>query len=145
MTAKKRNPSEELERLADALVEDVLNATDQEIIEEAKEDYGNAKAGADAIRTLFQLAKTRVAKGRLEAARNGLAADRAKGMGNVLPFDISKSRKIVAKFAANDSELQGKLTMAARMGEELSDQDVQGIIEDMIKLGILSEDGSERS
>lgn len=145
MTAKKRNPNEELERLADALVEDVLNATNQEILDEAQEDYGNAKIGADEVRALFQLARTKVAKGRLEAARNGLASDRAKVMGKVLPFDIAKSRQIVAKFAANDSELQGRLTMAARMGEELSDQDIQGVIEDMIKLGILSEDGSEQS
>ncbi|MDP1644421.1 MAG: hypothetical protein Q8L71_02815 [Thiobacillus sp.] len=145
MTGKKRNPSEELERLADALVEDILNATNQEILDEAQVDYGNAKVGADEIRALFQLARTKVAKGRLETARNGLAADRAKGMGKVLPFDIAKSRQIVSKFAANDSELQGRLTMAARMGEELSDQDIQGIIEDMIKLGILTEDGSEES
>lgn len=144
MTGKERNPSEELERLADALVEDILNTTDQEILDEAREDYGNAKAGADEVRALFQLAKTKMAKGRLEAAKKGLTAHRSKEMGKVLPFEMTKARQLVARFAANDSELQGRLTMAARKGEELSDQDIQGIIEDMIELGILSKDGSEQ-
>lgn len=141
MTGKTRNPGEELDRLADALVENILDATDQEILDEAQEDYGNTKSGADEVRALFQLAKTKVAKGRLEAARKGLAADQARAHGKILPFDITRSRQIVTKFAADDSGLHGKLTMAARKGEELSDQDIQGIIEDMIELGILSEDG----
>ncbi len=145
MSTNDRNPDKQLQRLTNALIEDILEATDDEIIEEAKEDYGNPKTSADEVRLLFHLAKTNTAKTKLRAAKYNLEASRTTELKKILPFDMTEARNIVTKFAANDSDLQGKLTMAARMGEELSDQDIQGIIEDLIELGVLHEDGSERS
>jgi hypothetical protein len=59
----------------------------------------------------------------------------------VTPFDPAKARLRLARIVANDDpETARKLTLAARKGEGLSDEDVRGMLEDMEELGILPTD-----
>lgn len=143
MTGKSNNYHEKLERLAAALIEDILSATDQEVLDDAREHYGDPRAAADTVRAIFQQAKLKAGKAKLETARRDLDSQRANATRAAMSLDMAKARQLVAKYAANDSDVHGRLTMAARKAEELSDQDIRGIIDDMIELGIISVDGNE--
>jgi len=49
-----------LERLEDALVEDILNASDEDILEEIQEDGGDPDAIAAEVRAIFEAALAKV-------------------------------------------------------------------------------------
>lgn len=140
MTGKRQSDHEALDRLADALVEDILDASDQDILAETKEDTSDPAAVAAGVRALFEKAVTTTAKARLAAAKLAVAADRNRPA-TVTPFDPAKARLRLDRIVANDDpETAHKLTLAARKGEGLSDDDVRGMLEDMEELGILPAD-----
>lgn len=125
-----------LDRLADALAEDILNASDQDILAEVKEDGEDPAAIAAEVQALFAKAKAKVAKRQLAEAKAGAAASRCRPA-NVVRLDPAKERKILDRALTHDPETAAKLTLAARKGEALSDEDVHGILEDLAELGIL--------
>lgn len=140
MTGKRQSDRDALDRLADALVEDILDASDQDILAETKEDNGDPTAVVAGVRALFEKAVATTAKARLAAARLAVAADRNR-VAAVTPFDPAKARVRLDRIVANDDpETARKLTLAARKGEGLSDDDVRGMLEDMEELGILPAD-----
>jgi hypothetical protein len=125
-----------LDRLADALAEDILNASDQAILAEVKEDGEDPAAIAAEIQALFAKAKVRVAKRHLAEAKAGAAAASRGRPVNVVRLDPAKERKILERALNHDPELGAKLTHAARKAEALSDNDVHGMLEDLAELGI---------
>jgi hypothetical protein len=125
-----------LDRLADALAEDILNASDQDILAEVKEDGEDPAAIAAEVQALFAKAKAKVAKRQLAEAKAGAAASRCRPA-NVVRLDPAKERKILDRALTHDPETAAKLTLAARKGEALSDEDVHGMLEDLAELGIL--------
>ena len=140
MTGKRRSDRDALDRLAEALVEDILDASDQDILAEIREDGGDPAAVAAGARALFEKAVATAAKARLAAAKQAVAADRNQ-TGVVTPFDPAKARLRLDRIVASDDpETARKLTLAARKGEALSDGDVRGMLEDMEELGILPAD-----
>lgn len=140
MTGKRQSDHEALDRLADALVEDILEASDQDILAETNEDTGDPAAVAAGVRALFEKAVTATAKARFAAAKLAVAADRNRPI-TVTPLDPAKARLRLDRIVANDDpETARKLTLAARKGEGLTDEDVCGMLEDMEELGILPAD-----
>lgn len=138
MTGKRQSDRDALDRLADALVEDILDASDQDILAETNEDNGDPAAVAAGVRALFETAVTTTAKARLAAAKSAVAADRNRPT-LVTPFDPSAARLRLEQIVANDDpETARKLTLAARKGEGLSDDDVRGMLEDLEELGVPS-------
>ena len=136
MTGKRQSDRDALDRLADALVEDIINASDQDILAEIKEDGGDLAAVAAGVRELFEKAVTTAAKARLAAAKLAVATDRSRSA-VVTPLDPAAARRRLERIVANDDpETARKLTLAARKGEGLSDDDVRGMLEDMEELGI---------
>ena len=128
MTVKRDNRAA-LDQLANALVENILNATDEEVLAEAHEDYENPAQAATNARALFENAVAVVAKGRLTAAKAAVAADLGLPR-TVIRLDPSQARRRLERMLAS------KLTLAARKGQGLSDEDVQGMLEDLEVLGI---------
>lgn len=51
---------QKLDNLADALVADILSASDQEILEEFREDHGDPVVHATQMRVLFEQLVTRI-------------------------------------------------------------------------------------
>lgn len=124
-----------LDRLADALAEDILSASDQDILTEVKEDGEDPAAIAAEVQTVFENAKAKVAKRRLAAAKAGAAASRRR-TADVVRLDPAEARRTLELALARDPETASKLTLAARKGEALSDEDVRGMLEDLDELGI---------
>jgi len=138
MTASTDKKREALERLADALAEDILSASEAEILAEAAEDKCNAASAAADMRGLFERTVLEAGKGRLAAARAAAAADRRQG-GAVIPIDQIKARRRYQGLVAADPTLAAKLTMAARKGEGQSERDIDSAIEDLAELGALGD------
>jgi len=129
-----------LARLADAFVEDVLNASDEDILAEVREDHPDPAAAAAQARGLFEKAAAAAGKGRLAAAQAALAQQR--GPANVAQLDPADARRRLQRILTRDPEMAHRLTLAARkdQGQGLSDNDVQGLLEDMAELGITPDD-----
>ena len=126
-----------LARLANAFVEDVLNASDEDIMAEAREDHLDPATAAAHARALFEKAAATAGKGRLAAARSALSQGRRPA--TVTRLDAAESRRRLQQALTRDPDLARRLTLAARkdQGQGLSDNDVRGLLEDLTELGIM--------
>lgn len=115
--------------LADILVEDILNMSDQEILAEAAEDGISAADALDRVKGRFKAAETSLSKVKLMAARAAVDEDRQRStVVKLEPKDIERYRKAIR---SGDG-----LTLAARNGTHMSTNDELNHIEDMLELGI---------
>lgn len=121
--------------LIDALIEDVLATSDQEILAEFIETKNDSAQNSEAMRALFEKSLIKSNKSRLRDAQAGLAADRA-AIAPAKIINIANVRQRLRRvLAACPPEI--KLTLAARNESELSDSDVQGMLQDLEELGIV--------
>lgn len=119
--------------LADILVEDILNMSDQEVLVEAAEDGISPDEALARVKGLFKAAETTLSKAKLKAARAAVDEDRQRAsVVRLEAKDIEKYRKAIQ---SGDG-----LTLAARNGTHMSTNDELNLIEDMIELGINIDD-----
>ena len=133
MTGKKSD-RDALTRLADAFVEDILNASDEDILAEAREDDADPSAAAAQVKGLFERAMAAAGKGKLAAARTEVA--RRGSSPTIIRLDPNEARRRLNQLLARDPDTARKLTLAARKGQGLSDTDVQSMLDDLAELGI---------
>jgi hypothetical protein len=138
MTEPGNSDREALDRLGDALVEDILAASDEAILAETKQDGEDPEAVAAAMRALFEKVAAARGKARMTTAKAAVAADRQRSAA-VIPLNPAAARRLLDRALARDPETASKLTMAARKGkgDELSDEEVRGMLEDFQELGVL--------
>jgi hypothetical protein len=139
MTGTEDKDREGLERLDKALIEDILAASDDEILAEAREDSTDPEAVASAMHALFEDTVAATRKARLEAAKAAVAADRMRPTTD-LPSDPAEARRLLERVLAR----HGDLTTAARKGRVgiLSDEEVYGLLQDFRDVGISISGGS---
>lgn len=133
----------QLERLADALARDVDQLTDEELLREAKEDYGDPDEAIFATKNIIQQAISAHGKRRLTAARRAYEAQSAKVGAKLFELSTERKRELVERFASNDNKLRERLTMAARNQENLED-DIDSFLEDLIELDVIDDEGNVR-
>ena len=131
----------QLERLTDALARDVDRLNDEELLREAKEDYGDSDKPALATKNIIRAAIAEHGKRRLAAARRAYEAQTTGGTPKVFELSTERKRELVERFANNDNRLREKLTMAARNQENLED-DIDSFLEDLIELGVIDDEGN---
>jgi len=143
MTKHKLTDLEQLDRLADTIVQDILDLSDEEIINEATERYGDPKREIDRLRGVIDIALLRASKTKLTETKASLAAyKQGNHSGNVVPISTARKRALIERFTAQDPELQKKMTLAARKGEGIeTENDIDGMFEDLIELGLIDEEG----
>jgi hypothetical protein len=136
MTERQNKQREAIDRLEDALVDDILAASDEDILAEAREDGTDPEAVAAAMQALFEQALGKV---RLAAAKAAVAAERRRPAADVIPLDPAAARRMLDRALARDPETASRLTMAARKarGAILSDEEVRGLLQDFQELGAL--------
>jgi hypothetical protein len=120
----KTTTRDELERIEDALAESLLDAAGEEVRKEIAESGGNPDALVAVVDTAFASARAASARARLERFRAELSAWQTKG-GPVSPLERLRSGTV---------EPDAKMMMVARKGTGLSDNDLEGVIEDMAEL-----------
>jgi hypothetical protein len=143
MTGAGKKRREALARLADVLIEDVLAASDQEILAEFIETQGDPSKNAEAMRALFERSVLKTNKSRLGAAQAGLAVDRTISVNSKIASMANVRERLRRALATCPSDV--KLTLAARNENELSDADVLGMLQDLEELGIVVPDDESGS
>lgn len=139
MTGRKSADREALDRLVDFLVEDALNASDEDILAEAREEGIEPEGDAARLRALFERTVLDVNKRRLFAAKAAVQADKSASGRRGTVFDIQEARRRLHLLLEQRST-RLPITMAARKESELSDADVMSMIQDLEELGLLPPD-----
>lgn len=135
---------EKLDHLADALVKDILHASDEEILSETADEGKSAKTEADRIRSLLKNAEIQVAKRCLTAAREAVSQHKNEQRRcKIISLDPLKARRALGEVLKKHPESTQQFTLAARKGKDLSDSDVMSILEDLQELGLYDPDTEE--
>jgi hypothetical protein len=138
MTDTDKKGRKALGRLADVLIEDVLAASDEEILAEFAETHVDAAKNSAEMRALFEKSVLKANKNRLHAARAGLAASRATAPRAKVVNMANVRERLRQVLASCPPDV--RLTLAARNENELSDVDVLGMLQDLEELGIVTPD-----
>lgn len=145
MTGNPKTARSALDRLADALVEDILNTSDEDILAEFQESHGDPERHAADMRALFEKSLIAANKQRLAAAKAGVAAIRRTTSALAPTVDMAKARARL-RAVLDSPGFPHTLTLAARKESELSDSDILGMLDDLRELGVLpSEDDEDGS
>ncbi len=143
MSNDQNKASEKLERLCNALADDIDATGDEELLAELKEAGDDTDAIAKQTGELISDAIAKVGRRKMEAARAGYeAATHQTGHeSKVLHWPLSRKRELIQHFAQNDDALNQKLTLAARQGKD-TEMDIDSFIEDLIDLGVIDDQGN---
>lgn len=143
MTARKMTNYSPLDRLTDALVEDILALSDEEILAEAQEDGIDVSQYAADMRSVFSRIDFEQGKTKLAIAREEMEAARASAT-NVVRLDHEQLRARYKQVLDGKPALAQELTMAARKGDGQSEKDHDQMIEDLLELGALDSQEDEK-
>jgi len=143
---KKYTSIEQLEKLTDALVEDILELSDQEVLLEIKEQFSDPSEINNHIRDVISSAVLRAAKIKLiEAKKQVNEYKEMTQKSNVISLSNAKKKSVIENFTTQDPELNQKLTLAARKGEGIeTENDINGMFKDMLELGLIDEEGNKK-
>ena len=143
MNGKRNEAIEKLERLYNALADDVEAMSDAELLDELKETGEDANAVTGKTSQLIADALAKAGRRKMEAARAGYEAEITKPRheSNVLKWPESRKRALLQNFVETDDELRRKLTLAARDGRDVKG-DMDSFIEDLIDLGVIDDEGN---
>lgn len=133
MTDKRSDERRQLVSLADALFDDLIAATDDDILNEVDEAGGDAAEISDRMRAQFEETVIQARKERMKAAKAGRKAARtARVVAEVV--DISTARRSLKQALSQEG-----LSMAARNETEsdLTDEEVLRKYNDLIRLGVI--------
>lgn len=128
-----------VQRLADALIEDILNSPDEDITADARADGIDLERQAEAMRSMLEREIVQAGKAQMAVARSGLATYRS-GSPQMVPPPSGFARPGTKRTA----EAQ-KFTMAARNASEQTERDLEGIAEDLAELKALQGDQEKKS
>lgn len=131
----KRIFDDKLVRLIDALVEETLSAPDDEILADFEQSgLSPTDIEAQGIADLEE-ALARIGRLKLLAARSAVATE-PRRKHRPRPRSIPDARKRLAQAFSPKDTAKGRMTLAARLGQDMPDEDIEGLIEDAADLGI---------
>lgn len=133
MTDKRSDERRHLASLADALFDDLIAASDDDILNEVAKAGGDGAEISDRMRSQFEETVIQARKERMKAAKAGRkAAQAARAVAEVV--DISIARRALKQALSQDG-----LSMAARNETEsdLTDEEVLRKYNDLIRLGVI--------
>ncbi|UWR01240.1 hypothetical protein K3729_18345 (plasmid) [Rhodobacteraceae bacterium S2214] len=133
MTDKRSDERRKLVSLADALFDDLIAATDEEILNEVAEAGGDGAAISNQMRAGFEETLVQARKERMKAAKAGRqAAQISRVVVDVV--DISAARRALKQAFGQEG-----LSMAARNETEsdLTDEEVLRKYSDLVRLGVI--------
>jgi hypothetical protein len=132
-TSKKPTAREELERIEDALVDSILNASGDALRQELTAAGLDPESCIAEVDAAIAAAKAECARERLKQARAEMAAWRKREpKANVTALDAARAK--FERLRSGDQDLKQRLMLAARKGEGLSDGDMESLLEDLAAL-----------
>ena len=131
---------EQLQRIADALDDDILNASSAQLREElAAEGLEERKVIAE-MDAILEEAKKFAGRVLLERAKEAVSS-RASVTLNVKNVDRERVRRKLDAMRSGAGEDVAGMMIAARKGQKLSEHDEEGILNDLAQLGALENEG----
>jgi predicted O-linked N-acetylglucosamine transferase (SPINDLY family) len=142
MTKGNRDYDKELKRVDQAFVEDILARSDSEIIAEVAED-ANPSIVLAHVRDLVRRALDASSKAKMAAARAAMKQTPRKPPA-IIALPLSQKKEILRRLVAKSSALPRQITLAARNEDEMSESDLDGILENLRDLGVIDEQGNPK-
>lgn len=137
--AKENDPT--LNQLIDEAVEDLMKLSDAELMAELAEEGVDPEAEAQSARNAIAVGIARAGRARLVAARTAVDRDRTARVVRA-PVPVALRASILERFANDDPKLKSRLTMAARNGEGITEQEIDSILADLRELGVIDDEGN---
>lgn len=131
--------------LSDALVDDLMALSDEDLLAEVRESGADPETVARQLREQIEARIASDNRARLERARDEMNAARAaRASSGVVNLPLARKQQILGQFAANDGSLRQRLTMAARKGDGASEREIDDILRDLLDLGAIDDEGNAR-
>ena len=137
--AEENDPT--LNQLIDEAVEDLMKLSDAELMAELAEEGADTEAEAQFARNAIAAGIARAGRARLVAARTAVDRDRTARVVRS-PVPVASRASILERFANDDPKLKSRLTMAARNGEGITEQEMDSILADLRDLGVIDDEGN---
>ncbi|NOT15289.1 MAG: hypothetical protein HOP21_06860 [Methylotenera sp.] len=135
MTTKSKDPREQLNRIAQLLIDDLLNTPDEDLLQEASTDKSLVQAGINA-KKCYQNAIQSVGAKRLQIAKAEM--ERANNVKtSISNIDAARAHRIITKLSASN---EANVTLAARNLKNISDAEAIELINELVELGAISKD-----
>jgi len=138
MSGKDRDHGKELARLTDALIENLMATPDEAIIAEVAEENGDAVAEAERMGAILTAVSKRAAKRKLEAARAALRQPRASTAHHAPSRALDVKKRLLMEVIARQKSAPQRLTLAARNADDLTEADIDSLLEDFQDLGLIN-------
>ena len=146
--ANKKTESERLEAMFDALGESICNESDEEILEDLRQEGIDPEAEAARLRTMMLDTVKAFQQRRLIVAREGYRRRVEQLEKRKYPIpESAQERRSLFSFVLQQPQRARLVTAQYRELKDLTDDDIKTYLEDLAELGILDElnqtDGEE--
>ena len=129
------NHSKKPNDIFEIILEDIREATDEEILSEAIEDGIDVKSEVKKMKSFFEKCRYNIAK-RMINEKDSPENKPSR------PVSIEDARKKIETAVKNNPEELGEFTLAARAGKDIPDEDILGLYDDLCDLDVFDEDES---
>ena len=124
--------------LANRFVEDILEASDDEVMSEASREFESVEREIEKTRILIKSAVFQSRRGHLFMAKKKLEEKKfIREDSNFLVLSLIEKKELIEQAR----ELVPSLTLAARNEEDVTESDADGMIQDLIDLGVIDKNG----
>ena len=141
MTNKQEQALEKLQRLCNALADDLDSLSDDDLLAELGEFGENVDGIATQTSNLVAETVQSVGRRKLAVARAAYTAHTTSQRSNVSEWPVERKRFLLQQFAQNDNTIKQELTLAARNRKD-EEVDLDSFIEDLIELGVIDDEGN---
>lgn len=138
---KSRDHDLELARLEEELVDDIVSLSDEDLLAEAKKDGVDVAEVANRGREIVSKAIAAAGKAKLVAAQIAVKASHERAPLRVIQGSLQEKQRLIQAVIAKQSEGSAKFTLAARNAGQVTENDVDQFLQDLMDLGLLGEDG----
>lgn len=145
MSGHSKDVRSKLLNIAEFLTEDIPDMDKAELANALAEESLSESAAVGMARAAFESAKRELNARRFAAARRELAGKKPAHSVRPARIEPKQARQVLAEyFARNPDAVSMPATMAARKGGELPEETALEIVQALIELGEISDDGQPR-
>ena len=138
--ANKKTDSERLEAMFNALAESICNASDDELLEDLRQEGVDPEAEANRLKEMMLDTLKAFQQHGLVSAQEGYRRRVEQLEKKKYPIPESRqAQRTLFSFVLQQPQYAGLVTAQYRDLEDLSDEDVETCLEDLAELGILDE------
>lgn len=125
----------QVQHLTNSLIADLVAMSDDEVATELAEQ-GGVDQVLEIARADLEAVRSRMGRRRLTEARRAIDAEK-DGLRWRNTLEAAAGRQRLARGLGRAFGSSGRITLAARSGHDIPDEDVGGLLEDAVELGMM--------